>query len=298
MLKKAKVFLSNRTNLILVVTLLIIFIGGILAISKFVASKAPVIPLEEVDLSFDAEGPYALLVPRRDGNALNLNIFRVSSYEAISYELSYQATGTTAGEEFGEGPIDRGVQGALDTKGKKSEYSQEILFGTCSKGDTLSLLHCVFDKNVENGNLNLKIQKGTTLFKMKTAWQMQKPDVSLGVITSSDNQFSYKTSASRSDLANVGFTIIHDLTGAPKLPDGKKVFGKVYAFNVPTAKVFPEGDVSLEYLENPPTDAKIYFYQDKDNKWSELQTKVEGNKLSAKALGAGIFTALINNTAK
>ena len=88
------------------------------------------------------------------------------------------------------------------------------------------------------------------------------------------------------------------VTGAPKLPEGKLVFGKVYAFNIPIAKVFPEGNVSMEYLENPAKEAKIYYYQEKDNKWTALETKLEGNKLLAKATGAGIFTALVNSAAK
>lgn len=302
MLNKLPVFFQNKTNLILVFVLVMLLAGGLFAANKFLKGSAPQLPIEEVDLPFDPEGPYALLIPRRDGNALILNIFRVSSYEGISYELSYQADGTSAGEEFGEGPIDRGVQGTLDTKNKNSEYSQEILFGTCSKGDTFSTLHCVFDKNVENGNLTLKIKQAIKSgdkvqkeFKMSTMWHLQKPDVALGVLTSSDAHFTYKTTVSRQDLNTVGYSIINDLTGAPKLPDGKKVTGKVYALSVPTAKDLPSGDVILELAENPSADAKIYYYQEKDNKWTELDTKVTGSKLSAKALGDGIFTVLVNS---
>ncbi len=301
MLNKLPPFFQNKTNLILLGVLILLLVGGWFAASKFLFKAAPALPIEEVDLTFDPEGPYALLVPRRDGNALILNIFRVSSYEGISYELSYQADGTSAGEEFGEGPIDRGVQGTLETKNKNSEYSQEILFGTCSKGDTFSTLHCVFDKNVENGNLTLKIKQAAKpgdkvqkVFKMSTMWHLQKPDVALGVLTSSDAHFTYKTAVSRQDLNTVGYSIINDLTGAPKLPDGKKVSGKVYAFNVPTAKNFSAGDVTLELAENPSAEAKIYYYQDKDNKWTELDTKITGSKLTAKASGDGIFTVLVN----
>ena len=77
---------------------------------------------EEVELNFDPEGPYALLSPRRDGNALNLNLRRTASYDQISYELAYSSEG-----------IDRGVMGKINTDNKRGEYQQEILFGTCSK---------------------------------------------------------------------------------------------------------------------------------------------------------------------
>ena len=74
---------------------------------NFLTSKNQV--TEEVDITFDSEGPYALLIPRRDGNALILNLKRTSSYDKITYELAYNA------EE-----IDRGVMGEVKTDEKGS----------------------------------------------------------------------------------------------------------------------------------------------------------------------------------
>ncbi len=258
---------------------------GFFGYQKLIATPKQEKPLEEIDLPFDPEGPYGLLLPRRDGNALVLNIKRVASYEGISYELAYQSDG-----------IDRGVQGTLNTDEKKNEYTQEILFGTCSKGDTFSTLHCVFDKNVENGTLLLKIKKGDKLYKMNTTWHLQKPDVALGVITSGDAHFNYKTTASRQELSLVGFSIVNDLSGVPKLPANKKVLGKVYGFNVPIAKTFPKGDVTIELIENPTADAKIYEYMEAQNDWKELDTKISGSKLSTSADNSGIFAALVNSS--
>src|SRR5262245_47135571 len=116
---------ANRTTLILAGVALLILIGAIFLVQRIVASRNSNQALQEVNLPFDAEGPYAILTPRRDGKALVLNITRVAEYDAISYVLAYQSQG-----------IDRGVEGTLDTKDKKSEYNQEILFGTCSQGFT------------------------------------------------------------------------------------------------------------------------------------------------------------------
>lgn len=303
-MEKLKQYLTvHKTTVILVAGLAVLLFGGISLFQKYNSSQNT--QVEEVDLAFDAEGPYAQLFPRRDGNALILNLKRTASYDSISYELAYTSKVSETAvsgnkiifpsadaerkilEEEGDsksGVIDRGVVGTIDTKEKKGEYEQEILFGTCSKNI------CKYDKGVENGTLTLHIKKGKQAFRMITQWHLQKPDVALGSLTSGDNHFIYKVDADREGLANVGFTIINDLTGVPKLPSGKEVLGKVYSLNVPIAKNLQAGDVSFELAENPPDGAKLYRHDGGD--WKELDTKVEGSKLSAKADGAGIFSVL------
>ena len=297
----------HKTTVILVLALVLLGPLGYLGIQKFNSSNQ--VQVEEVDLIFDAEGPYAQLFPRRDGNALVLNIKRTSSYDAISYDLAYTSTpdetvvqgnkqsfSTSKVVDDGEGSavggsIDRGVSGTIDTKDKKGEYEQEILFGTCSKNV------CKYDKGVENGTLTLHIVRASSggkkkAYKMITQWHLQKPDVALGSLTSGDNHLTYKVDADRQTLSNVGFSIVNDLTGVPKLPSGKEVLGKVYSLNVPIAKSLPAGLVTFELAENPPADAKLYRYNESESKWEELDTKIDGSKLSAKANGAGIFAVL------
>lgn len=284
-----KNFLKTRKTFSLLVVLAALAIGGFFLFQK--SLESPV--LEEIDLSFDPEGPYALLNPRRDGNALILNLKRTASYESISYELSYtskvdeiKVSGNTIEEDEGRGGvIDRGVVGTIDTKERKGEYEQEILFGTCSKNV------CKYDQGVENGTLTLRIKKKNKVYKMITLWRMQRPDVALGTLTSGDGHLIYKTETSREELAAVGFVIINDLSGVPKLPQGKEVLGKVYALNVPVTKDFPAGSLNLELAENPPPEAALFRFD--GNSWQELEIKVDGAKLSSKAAGSGIFAVLI-----
>src|SRR3990167_7327300 len=87
---KASLMLRNKKIIILILILGGIGLLGILGFQKITAK--PEGPVEEVDLAFDAEGPYALLSPRRDGNALVLNLKRTSSYDSISYELAYSSS--------------------------------------------------------------------------------------------------------------------------------------------------------------------------------------------------------------
>jgi len=272
--EKLRNFLTvHKATVILIAVLGLLALGGYFAFQKFAAKSST--PVEEVDLSFDSEGPYALLFPRRDGNALILDLKRTSSYESISYELAYMAEG-----------VDRGVMGEVNTKEKKGEYEQEILFGTCSKNV------CKYDKGVENGTLVLKIKKENKLFKMITQWHLQKPDVALGVLSSGDSHLIYKVNADRQTLSNAGFTIVNDLTGVPKLPSGKQILGKVYSLNAPIAKNLPTGDLSIELAENPPDGAKLFRFD--GSNWQELETKIDGSKLSAKASGSGIFAVLVS----
>lgn len=287
----------HKKTVILIGILILLLIGGYFAFQKF--SSQNVDPLEEVDLTFDAEGPFAILSPRRDGNALILNIKRTSSYDSISYDLAYSSTPeeikvtgskiSDDGEGEGAGgSIDRGVSGTIDAQDKKGEYEQEILFGTCSKNV------CKYDKGVENGTLTLHIKKGNKAYKMNTQWHLQKPDVALGNLTSGDGHLIYEVSADRQALSIVGFSIVNDLTGVPKLPSGKIASGKVYSLNVAQTKELPAGDVTLELADNPGSGAKIYRYNHNKSEWTELDTKVEGSKFSAKADGAGIFAVLIS----
>jgi len=290
----------HKTTVILIAAFILFGSLGYLGFQKISSKETG--SVEEVDLPFDAEGPYATLFPRRDGNGLVLNIKRTNSYDSISYDLAYtskadetKVTGTKIFDE-GEGTskggsIDRGVSGTIDTKEKKGEYEQEILFGTCSKNV------CKYDKGVENGTLTLHITRpsfggktGKRAYRMITEWHLQKSDVALGSLTSGDGHLVYKVEADRTVLSNIGFSIINDLTGVPKLPSGKMVSGKVYSLNVPIAKELPGGNVSLELAENPGSDAKLYIY---DRQWKELDTKIDGSKFQGSASGAGIFAVLI-----
>lgn len=289
---------THRTTIILLAIVILIITGGLYLYRNYQAAKNVLVT--EVDLNFDPEGPYALLLPRRDGNALQLNLKRTSSYDAISYELAYTSlpdptSAKTDEDGSATGSIDRGVMGNIETREKKGEYQQEILFGTCSKNV------CKYDKGVENGTLTLHIRKGSNAYRMITTWHLQQPDVALGNLVSGDGHFTYGIKATRADLLLIGYTIINDLTGLPKLPDGKQVLGKVYGVNVPLAKNLLPGVVTVELVDNPPAEAKIYRFDDGQNKWLELSTKISGSKqsfstskLSVNADGAGIFAVLIN----
>ncbi len=300
MIEKIKSFLTiHKVSVILAGVLILLLVGGAFAFQK--SAKKTNVSVERVDLAFDAEGPYAILSPRRDGNAVVLNLKRTASYDAISFELAYTSkadetivTGNKisndgeSGDEEASGSIERGVVGNIDTGEKKGEYEQEILFGTCSKNV------CKYDKGVENGTLTLHIKKQDKAYKMVTQWHLQKPDVALGTLTSSDGHLVYKIDGDRQALSNIGFTITHDLTGVPKLPSGRSILGKVYSLNAPIAKAVNSGVVSLELAENPSSDAKLFRNDPNKNTWQELDTKIEGSELSGKADGAGIFTVLVN----
>ncbi len=287
---------SGSKNLTLVLAAIAILVIGAGAwVYQRIAAGRTAAPdqVQEVDLPFDPDGPYALLFPRRDGNALVLDLNRTASYDKISYELAYVSlpeTVVASGEdEVASGSatgIDRGVLGNISTSEKKGEYKQEILFGTCSKNI------CKYDQGVENGTLTLHIKKGGQAYRMVTQWHLQKPSVALGVLTSGDGHLTYKVNTNATDLDLVGFTIINDLSGAPKLPNDRQVVGKVYAVNPPEAVYLNGGEVKIELADNPPAGSKIAIWKDAQNKWQEYDTQISGSALTAKVDASGIITVL------
>lgn len=293
-----KRIIENKLNLVLIVGAVVVVLVGFLVYQRFFQKSASSVSedVPEVDLAFDPEGAYALFVPRRDGNAAVLNLKRTSSYDSISYELAYTSTPdetvvkgnkiSDEGDSQKSGSIDRGVIGKINTQDKKGEYEQEILFGTCSKNV------CKYDKGVENGTLTLHIRKGNQAFRMITQWHLQQPEVALGVLTSGDSHFTYKTEPDSKDLSLIKYTIINDLTGAPKLPSDKTILGKVYALNTTSATDLPAGTITVELAENPPLESKIAKFDVSENKWIEYETKISGSKLTASGSGEGIFTVL------
>ena len=193
-MKLPRKVIESRVKIVIFFVVFLVLGGSFFVFQKFFSQ--PESHVEEININFDPLGPYALLFPRRDGNALVLNIKRTGSYDQIKYELSYNSEG-----------IDRGATGEINTKDKKSEYEQEILFGACSTGGK-----CVFDKGVENGTLTLRIRKGNEAYRVITQWHLQKPDVALGVLTSGDNHFSYSIDPKSADLSLTMFSISNDLS--------------------------------------------------------------------------------------
>ncbi len=278
---------ANRITAGLIVgILLIVLIGGVV-VNKLLAKPAGPLPdLPEIDITFDPEGPYAVLTPRNDGNALVVSIRRISGYDLFSYSVAYtDSTGIPrgAGDEETWIPLNG-----------KSDFEQEILFGTCSKNV------CKYDEGVENGTLVLHLKKANQPYKLSTLWHLQRPDVASGVLTSGDGHFRYDLKFTKNQLAGKTaelslptYTIINELTGAPKLPNDRKVEGKVYIINTPSSKVLPKGEVTLELADRPSANAKISLYSEAENKWNELETTASGSStLKATTPSGGIFAVL------
>lgn len=240
------------------------------------------LPIEEVILNFDPDGPYVLMSPRGDGNAMQLKIRRIASYDAISYSLAY-----TDGEGISRGVGDENTW--IGVKKDTGDYEQEILFGTCSKNV------CKYDEGVENGTLLLSIKKANKVYKMSSQWHLQKPEQSLGVLTSGDGHFSYKINQISQKEDILRFSIINDISAAPKLPKGKKVIGKVYAINLPPAKTLGPGTIAIELADNPPSDSRIYAYIDAQNNWKELDSTIKIASISASSDGGLVFAVLSPN---
>lgn len=278
---------ANRLTAGLIVGVLVIVLVGAVVVNKLLAKpEGPLPDLPEIDITFDPEGPYAVLTPRNDGNALVVSIRRVSGYDQFSYSVAYaDSTGISRGA---------GDENTWISLNDKSDFEQEILFGTCSKNV------CKYDEGVENGTLVLHIKKANQPYKLSTLWHLQKPELALGVLTSGDEHFKFDLKFSKQQLAGKStelslpsYTIINELTGAPKLPNDKKVEGKVYIINTPSSKQLPKGEVTIELANKPSANSKIALYSEGENRWNELETTASGSStLKATAPTGGIFAVL------
>lgn len=275
---KIKNIFKNRLTIVLIIFIVAVLITSFWAYKNILlANKQQIVqPVQEVDLPFNPEGPYAILIPRRDGKALVLNIKRTSSYDQIKYELVYNSQG-----------VDRGASGEINTADKKSEYEQEILFGSCSTGGK-----CVYDQGVENGTLTLHIRKGNQAFRITTLWHLQQPDLALGMLSSGDSHFTYKIDPASANLPLLKYTVVNDLSGAPKIPADKIVIGKVYTLSASLGKDISQGTIIIELADNPPQKAQIFRYLEAEGRWEGLETKVNNSKLTASSASGGIFAVL------
>jgi hypothetical protein len=276
-----EVIKKNKVTVILIVFLFLIFAGGIFAYQKFLA--APPVPqgdLADQELTFDPEGPYIVMTPRADGNAVTVSIKRIASYDQFAYTISYaddQGIPRGAGDENTWITLEKG----------KGEYDQEILFGTCSKNV------CKYDQGVENGTLVLRIKKGNQPYRMTSTWHLQNVSLAEGKLVSGDNHMFYTIDKKDVDPTNAGFSVINELTGAPKIPSGRQVMGKVYSLTTAFTKVLPKGHVKIELADNPPSDAKIARFDESKSDWVQLDAKVNGSTLEADAESGGIITVLV-----
>lgn len=274
-----KKFFSNKTNSIIVAAAIVVLSVAFISYQKLVVARSNLSlnSNQEIDLTFDPEGAYVLLFPRKDGNAMTVDLERTTAYDAIAYELTYNSDG-----------IDRGVVGNIDTRSRSSSYNQEILFGTCSKNV------CAYDKDVESGTLVLHLKKNGQAYRMITQWHIQNLLLVKGVLTSGDDHFSYKIDPKAPSLNLINYSIVNDLSGAPKLPNGKTVVGKVYAVDSPATMTLPQGEISIELADKPGPSAKVYHYDLDKGEWQELDTTISGSTLSASSPSGGIFAVLEN----
>lgn len=264
----------NKATLILVVILIVVVAIGFWVYkqvsSQIQYEQTPQVKTPaEVELSFDPNGPYAILTPRADGDALTLDLKRVLGYGNISYELAYNDADGIA----------RGVVGTIPTSDGKDEYSQEILFGTCSRNV------CKYDKGVSVGTLTLHIKKNNQSYKMVTSWHIQ-PVSDKTPFTSADTHFTYQP---KTGSSSPGYVIINDLTAVPTLSQNQQISSKVYSLSGSNSKDFPKGTVSLEVANTPTAKSQIEYFDLQSNSWTPLQTQISGDTLEAQAAGLGIF---------
>lgn len=99
-------------------------------------TKKPVVAM--IDELAEGDRPVVALSSRPDGRELTLKIDNLKNFETVEYELIYLTEG-----------VQRGVIGDVDLKPGQTNFSRNLLLGTCSRGK------CRYDTNVTGGTLTV-----------------------------------------------------------------------------------------------------------------------------------------------
>jgi len=200
--------------------------------------------------------PYITLVPTSDGAEIIISIEKMSDFDKIEYELTYQADNPqSAGEK-----IERGATGS-DINPKDEKYKKSILLGTGSKGVRSP------DRNIEGGKLTLHLFKGDIEYQSETNWDMFQIGPRASKIKSRDDKLELSLPA----LSKQYWIILADTVGIP--PNNESldlasvilpVFG---AFSIAPnpAKAL---DIKIK-LDSPDKNLVLRTYLHQDSRWDE-----------------------------
>lgn len=204
------------------------------------------------------DSPFISLTPSSDGHWLNLKVSQIKDADKLEYELLYEATdGAT-----------QGSIGSIDLKGKTT-YEKKILLGSESSG------HYRYDKGVERGEITIRLRGGIGRRKYSTEFHLQKGDDELSLI---DESFTLAGGFSASN-----YYITMNTVGAPLSSENK--IASVYGVFSPGSSSVKTG--SLKVLVEPNQSLSLFTLN--NNSWEEMESKLDGNALSADVSSIGIF---------
>ncbi|MBD3279743.1 MAG: hypothetical protein GF390_03460 [Candidatus Pacebacteria bacterium] len=253
--------LKNPKLLLALTAILIVIIGGGLAVWKFknkpstdsqeepqkkrIAEPTNVIPV--------SERPYIQIAPLADGRNLVLLIKHLNKpATSVDYELEYQA-----------GSLLQGAFGNIDLSTMPAQT--QILLGSCSAGGA-----CTYHEDVQGGTLVTRFQ-GSENYALKSNWRYFDNRAGNTEFSSKDAKFQLISK----DLANQRYLIIFNTAGYPEGLEGT-VVSDPYSLAVSSNLT---GSAQLTMRANEEGELKIMGWD--GEAWQEFTGEVDGKMIEA-----------------
>lgn len=243
---------------------IIVFLGVFIIVSKPFTKAEKSQETIEITRNKPATSdlPYVTLIPRKDGNAFNLNIKRISQNSNIEYEITY-----LTGEN-----VEQGIVGQV---AGESDYTKEHLFGTCSTKV------CKYDKGVEFGQYSGIVKDETNEYETKFDFHLQNLGILGGTLSLKDE--SAVLELPKGALSSSQYIICHSTDGLPVSIKDKLIAGPVGFFSSGVATLQKDATLTINLSDQAPTgDIAVWAWDNKNEKWIEFPAEVKDQKVTSK----------------
>lgn len=208
--------------------------------------------------------PYVTLFSRSDGRAVIVRIAKIPRGAQIDYEITYLTEGVT-----------QGIVGQVGLEEGQEVYEREHIFGTCSKNV------CKYDKNVEFGKWNAKIDLPDRFYEIGSDWHLQR--LASGKIELKDK---FTIAVPGGGFSKSSYTIAHETQGMPAvLPQDTKLMAGPFHFSA-SEKLNKNATVSL-VQKDQVSSPKIFFWD--GTSWKDLGGEVKAGVISTSIDSTGTF---------
>ncbi len=258
---------KNLLIVIIVVIVLALGVGAFLLLSPTKKELAPEggevqkTRLEITDVPLE-ERPFLTLSPINEGREIEMTVVNFGQAENVEYELTYLSEG-----------FSRGAIGTIKLPDKPL-IEKTLLLGSCSSGT------CKYDKDVEGGQLTLRIKDEEGTKKLISDWQLYSD---LETLASSDGIFEITASGFAK-----GTFIVASTLGLPEVIEtGEVVAGPYGVFGNLTG--IKTAEISFD-----AAGSTILAWDGES--WQELETDSQSTSTTAETNVLGVYV-VVNDTA-
>lgn len=270
-----------KKNLPLILTLgfgLLVIVIGIVFLFRLVGTASKTrergVPEKILEVPDISERPYVTFSPRGDGRAIVVRMAKIPRGAQIDYEITYLTEGVT-----------QGIVGQVGLEEGQDIYEREHILGTCSRNV------CKYDKNVETGRWNAKIDLPDRIYEIGSEWHLKR--LSSGKAELKDK---FTVSLPQGTFPKATYTFVHETQGLPsRLPNGTTLKYGPYHFS---ASEKLNKNAVLQIAVEPMTtgvDSSPDILQWDGSSWKNLGGELKDGVLSVSIDSTGTFVVVYSS---